>query len=95
MTSYFTHDNGGRPFRVNISADGKSVEVYKRVECTDGSSAQTIALKKIHTMKNPPLSGAAFSTFLWGRVQRLKEPNSAVGLDRNFEATRFCYTSKG
>lgn len=35
MTSYFTHDNGGRPFRVNISADGKSVEVYKRVECTD------------------------------------------------------------
>jgi len=30
--SYLTHDNGGRPFRVDISADGKTVKLHQRVK---------------------------------------------------------------
>lgn len=43
-TSYETHDNGSRPFRVYL--DGSTVSIYK-----DGALVKTLTVKKVHLGK--------------------------------------------
>lgn len=57
MKTYYTHDNGGRPFKVTIS--GKIVNIYVRNKVKEGYSKKpkmTFSCKKIFIGKSPSMT---------------------------------------